>query len=200
MIKAIVCAAVVVAAWAGISQAGANIEAKGVVHVLPHDVRTCAQNFPVIDGCEDIITTELGTSIDAFPVFFDLIEFQGMDYALFWSGSESCVFSSCSDGVAGDVVWPNDGVSHTWESCQSGPVAIPGWIWIDTHDTDWIFLVSHPISGRVLVHDCHGGYDGVCCPYMSAVGGDFIGDDPCAPVDPSASGSDTWSELKSLFR
>jgi hypothetical protein len=198
MSKAVVWAAMVIVFWGSSAEAGGNAWAYGAVHLLPHGARTCEESYPVIEGCEDIITTEPGPSVDAFPVFFNLTECQGVDYALSWIGSESCVFYSCSDHVVGDIVWPGDGVLQTWDTCRSGPVVIPGWVWIEIVDAHFIYPVPRT-HGAVLVYDCHGGTDGVCCPYMSGVAG-LVGDDPCAPVGPSTSRPQTWGGVKSLFR
>jgi hypothetical protein len=62
--------------------AGANPDAKVAVHVIPHGSRSCTKGFPVITNCAEIITTEPGPDVDAFPVFFDLVEYQGLDYGL----------------------------------------------------------------------------------------------------------------------
>jgi hypothetical protein len=182
--------------WSGLAMAGANWLSKGAIHVLAHEARTCTENYPVIGGCADIVTTYPGNSVDAFPVFYDMVEYQRIDYALMWPGSQSCVFTSCSDHVAGTIVWPDDGVSHTWDVCHSGPVVIPGWAWIQ--DTGLIHLKPHPTIGGVYVYDCNGEPDNPCYNYAAGIGG-YIGDDPCEPIDPSAAESDTWSSIKSLF-
>ena len=178
--------------------AGVNIGiAKQSVHILPHDSRTCADNFPVINGCEDIITTQPGTEVDIFPVFFDLVEYQGLVYSITWSGIYSCAFTSCSDNTIGDIVWQYDGISHSWDTCQPGAVAIPGWGSLQ-NASGMICVVYHPAAGGPDVIDCSGERD-YACGFCSGVGG-YIGDDPCEPCEPVATNRGTWSNLKALFR
>jgi hypothetical protein len=182
--------ALAVAAWAGLNPA-----ATSAVHVLPHASRTCAKNFPVIAGCEDIITTEPTPDVDAFPVFFDMVEYQGFDYGMSWPGAYSCAFTSCSDLAIGTIVWPGDGISHAWYVCQPGPVAITGWGWI--FDYGLVSIVPHPTAGGPIVGDCSGALDIVCAGIVAGIGG-YIGDDPCLPS--SAAQPRTWGEIKNLFK
>jgi hypothetical protein len=176
--------------------AGANYGvAIGAVHVLPHASRTCAKSFPTITGCEDIFTTEPGPDVDAFPVFFDLVEYQGFDYGMQWPGMYSAAFTSCSDLAIGTIQYPGDGISHAWYVCQPGPVAITGWAWI--FDYGLISIVPHPSAGGINVGDCLGEIDQICTPFSAGIGG-YIGDDPCGL--PSGAESASWSSIKSLFR
>jgi hypothetical protein len=95
--------------------AGANDGlAKVCVHVEAHASRTCLKGFPVITGCEDVVETLAGQDADCFPVFYDLVEFQGFDFGMIWPGMYSCAYTSCSDLTIGGIVWPGDGVSHAW--------------------------------------------------------------------------------------
>jgi hypothetical protein len=181
----------------GSAFAGANPDAKVAVHVEPHASRTCVKSFPVITGCADIITTEAGPEVDAFPVFFDLVEYQGFDYGLAWPGSYSCSFTSCSDLAIGTIVWPGDGISHAWYSCQPGPVGICGWGWI--YGSGLVTVVEHPTAGLINVGDCSGQLDVPGCPYAAGIDG-YIGDDPCVPCDPTGQEQETWGSIKSLFR
>lgn len=175
--------------------AGANAGVgKVAVHVLDHESRTCTKNFPSIQGCGDIITTHEGPDVDAFPVFFDLVEYQGFDYSMVWPGTYSCAFTSCSDLTIGGVVWPGDGVSHAWYECQPGPVAIPGfgWIW----DYGMICIAPYPGTDQINIGDCTGALDAPICIFCAGIGG-YQGDDPC---EPTATEQSTWGSIKSMFK
>jgi hypothetical protein len=178
-------------AWAGL-----NPNAKAAVHVIPHASRSCTKSFPSIAGCENIITTEPTPDADAFPVFFDLVEYQGFDYGMTWPGMYSCVFTSCSDLTIGGIVNPGDGISHAWSACKPNTVGIPGWGWI--YDYGMICLVPHPTQGGPNIGDCHAGeVDIPVCNFCAGIGG-FIGDDPC--LGPSAIEPSTWGGVKGMFR
>jgi hypothetical protein len=174
--------------------AGINANAKGAVHVMPHAARTCAKNFPVISGCGDIITTEPGPDADAFPVFFELVEYQGFDYGMTWPGMYTCAFTSCSDLAIGTITSPGDGISHAWYVCQPGPVAVVGFGWI--YDYGFIELVPHPTAGGVIVGDCSGVLDDIICLTKAGIGG-YVGDDPCLPT---ATEPSTWGGIKGIFK
>jgi hypothetical protein len=176
-------------AWAGV-----NTDAKVAVHVIPHSSRSCTKGFPIITMCAEIATTEPGPDVDAFPVFFDLVEYQGFDYGMTYPGLYSAVFTSCSDLTIGTILYPGDGVSHAWTTCQPGPVAIPGWAWI--WDYGMVCVVPHPAAGGPTIGDCTGGADGVMCNFCAGIGG-FIGDDPCWPT---ATETSTWGGVKSMFK
>jgi hypothetical protein len=161
----------------GSSDAGVNAYvAKGAVHVEPHMARTCADGLPAIASCEDIVTTEPGADVDVFPVFYDLVEYQGFDYALDWPGTGSCAFTSCSDLTIADIVHPGDGIAHAWYTCQPGPVAVPGWGWIQDYGT--VCLIDHPTAGGINVGDCQGVIDIVAVVCSTGIGGS-LGGDPC---------------------
>jgi hypothetical protein len=174
--------------------AGQNAAAKGAIHVIPHASRTCAKGFPVVTGCGEIITTEPGLDVDAFPVFFELIEYQGFDYGMVFPGPYSCAFTSCSDLAIGTITWPGDGISHAWYLCQPGPIVLPGWGWI--YGTGYVELVAHPTAGGVIVGDCGGVLDDIICLTKSGIGGMF-GDDPCLPT---ATEQSTWGGIKGIFK
>jgi hypothetical protein len=174
--------------------AGQNAAAKGAVHVLPHASRSCVKNFPVITGCGEIITTEAGADVDAFPVFFELAEYQGFDYAMTWPGLYSSVFTSCSDLTIGGITWPGEGVSHAWYTCQAEPIVVPGWAWI--YDYGYVELVAHPTAGGVIVGDCGGILDEIICLTKAGIGG-YFGDDPCLPT---ATEPSTWGGIKGIFK
>ncbi len=173
--------------------AGANPEAKVAVHVLNHASRSCSKNFPSISGCQDIITTNEGINVDFFPVWFDLTEYQGFEYGVMWEGP-SCMFTSCSDLTIGDILYPGDGISHAWTSCQPGPVGIPGFGWIYSYGM--VMIVPHPESGELVVGDCASIVDPPICIFAAGTNG-MLGDDPCAPT---ANEESTWGSIKSMFK
>ncbi len=174
---------------------GANMVAKACVHVEAHGSRTCAKNFPTITSCWDIVSTEPTPDVDAFPVFYDLVEYQGFDYGMDWPGLYSCAFTSCSDLAIGTITWPGDGISHAWYVCQPGPVVVTGWGWI--YDYGLICIVPHPTAGAVNVGDCQGQLDIVCAACCGGTGG-YIGDDPCSNF--TGAERSTWGGIKYIFK
>jgi hypothetical protein len=168
--------------------------AKVAVHVLPHASRSCVKNFPTIAGCSDIITTETSSDVDAFAVFFDMVEYQGFDYGMTWPGLYSSVFTSCSDLTIGGIVNTGEGVSHAWYVCQNSAVAIPGWCWI--YDIGAVCVVPHPAAGGPTIGDCHAGDDLPVGNFCAGIG-DSIGDDPCTPTAAEAT---TWGAIKGMYR
>jgi uncharacterized repeat protein (TIGR01451 family) len=161
------------------TRGGPNQNAKVAVHVMPHDGgRTCNEGMPEISGCADVSTTLAGCGdIDFFPVFLEVSEYQGIEYGVTWPGSYSCAFTSCSDLKIGDVIWPGDGVSHAWFDCQPGPVAIPGWAWINVNDSGHIRIVPYPRTGEITIGDCTSQLDDIEHVYCAGVCG-ALGDDP----------------------
>jgi uncharacterized repeat protein (TIGR01451 family) len=162
--------------------AGANAGVgKVAVHVIPHASRTCAKNFPSITACEQIITSEDTMDVDAFPVFFDLVEYQGFDYGMTFPGPYSCAFTSCSDLAIGTITWPGDGISHAWYVCQPSGIALPGWGWI--YGTGQVEIVAHPTAGGPIVGDCDTQLDELVGNFYAGIGGE-AGEDPCVAPDP----------------
>ena len=159
--------------------AGRNPSVKAAVHVLPHASRNCTKMFPSVGDCESIAYTEPSPNVDVFPVFFDLVEYQRLDYGLTWPGMNSCVFTSCSDLTEGGIVWPGDGVSHAWETCQPGPIAMPGWGWI--WDYGMVCIIAHPQAGGPNIGDCQPANDIPILTFCAGIGGS-TGEYPC--VDP----------------
>jgi hypothetical protein len=167
--------------------AGANYgTAKVAVHVEPHRSRTCTKDMPAITVYEDIIMTLDTPDADCFPVFFDLSEYQYVEYGLTWPGLYSCAFAHCCDVTTGFIINPGDGVTLGWLTCQPGPVAIAGWAWI--YDYGSVCVVPHPVAGGPLVGDCSGMWDEVVANWCAEIG--LI----CATE------AGTWGEIKSLFK
>lgn len=177
---------------------GSNPFAKGAVHILPHAPRDCHENLPVVDSCDDIVTTLLATDVDLFPVFFSLSEYREFVYSLVWTSGSSCAFTSCTDYAVGSVVWSGDGIVQGWNECQTSDVVVTGWGRIQGEG--WVYMWMHPTLEIGGVYDCSERLDPVCYSYFSAFGGYGIGDDPCQPVDPSARDEGTWGEIKAMFR
>jgi hypothetical protein len=144
--------------------------------------------------CADIITTLATPDADAFPVFYDLDEYQGFDYGMNWPGMYSAAFTSCADLAIGSIVWPGDGISQAWLACMPGPVAITGWAWI--WDYGIICVIPHPEPGVINIGDCQAYLIEPLCPPIQAGIGGFIGDDPC---DATGTDRSTWSSIKSMF-
>jgi hypothetical protein len=174
--------------------AGANPNAKAAVHVLPHASRSCTKNFPVILDCGDIITTEPSPDVDAFPVFFDLTAYQGLDYGMTWPGTYSCVFTSCADLAIGNIVWSGDGISQAWLACVVDSVCVAGWAWI--YGSGIVCIAPHPEAGGPTIGDCTPEPDSLICNFCAGIGG-YFGDDPCLPT---ATEPSTWGSIKRMFR
>jgi uncharacterized repeat protein (TIGR01451 family) len=142
-------------------------------------------DFPDIRNCQDFVTTHEGCDdVDFFPVFYDLVEFRGLEYSAHWPGSYSCAFTSCSDLKIGDIIWPGDGLSHAWYSCQLGPVAIPGWGWLSVNEPGLICVGAHPATGSITVGDCDALLDNLGTTLCAGVCG-AEGTDPCGGAPPT---------------
>ncbi|MFH1313273.1 MAG: FlgD immunoglobulin-like domain containing protein [Candidatus Eisenbacteria bacterium] len=176
LIAFLVIAVIGVTCIGGEALAGLNTNAKIAVHVRPHVSGSCTKNFPTIATCGDITTTDPGISVDAFPVFYDMVEYQGFDYGMTFTSGYSCTFTSCSDLTIGGIVASGTGVSHAWYVCQYAPVAICGFGWIYSYGT--ICIVPHPEAGGPKVGDCHLGDDFPADNACAGTNG-ILGDDPC---------------------
>ena len=189
---------------------GVNVAAKVAVHVLPHnDLRTCVRDFPVITcPSADINTTCPAGDVDFFPVFFDLVEYTVVEYGISWPGTYSCAFQSCSPFTIGDIIWPpgvvdpellQDGISQAWTECQPGPIAVPGFGWIDEPGAAYICVVPHPMTGWIGVADCvfddgnvNHPVERFCAGINGAIGDDIHG--------PSATEGTSLGKIKAMFR
>jgi hypothetical protein len=178
----------------------ANENHKVALHILPHQSRSCSENFPVIEQCPEIIHTYLGCGdIDVFPVFFDLIEVTAVEYGLTWPALwGDCVYTACSgDVITGDIVSPGDGISHRWSSCRQGSVIIPGYAWLGIQGlTGAIAPAIHPGTGLIGTTDCDGLTDVPMGVYSAGVCG-VPGDDPCCLCGTQKT---TWGEIRMMFR
>jgi hypothetical protein len=183
-----------------VAWAGWNGNMRVAVHVVSHDPkRTCETDVPPIQSCHDIVTTLEDHEADCFPVFYTLVEYSACEYGLSWPGSYSCMFTSCSDLVIGDIVNPGDGISHAWFSCRDDHVAIPGWAWIYEPGEALICVVEHPTSHLISVVDCSSGRDVPWVePVCAGIGGAEGSGDPCSGAVSDA--PSTWGSIKTLFR
>jgi hypothetical protein len=193
MRKAIVIAATLTLLVSTLAFAGNNPDAKVAVHVRPHNAK--AGCTVTIADCHDIVTTEPGYSADAFPVFYDLVEYLGCEYGLTWpTWTYSAAWNNCADLVIGSIVWPGDGASHTWLSCKTG-VCVPSFVWLYADGPGMVCPSPHPVSGIINVLDCAEGLDDPVSRYCAGLYG-LIGDDPCLP---NANMPKSWGGIKSLF-
>lgn len=179
---------------------GTYREGKAAVHVLPRDAsRSCTENFPQVDFCEDIRSTEAACEVDFFPVFFGLDEFRGFEYGLTWPAEWGSIsFVSCSDIAVGEVVQPGDGIVQTWSECRTGNLTLTGYGRIDATGPGLIEVVAHPEFGGPKVVTCrYGSYDAI----MSFKGGvcGAVGDEPC-PTGPQDVRPVTWGAIKAMFK
>jgi hypothetical protein len=195
--KAISIAALILAlALTAAALAGGNPDTKVAVHVRPHNAELGC-DYGTIVTCDDLDTTEPGNNVDAFPVFFDIDEFLGCEYGMWWPAwTYSGAFSNCADVVIGGIVWPGDGASHSWSICQTGSwVCVPSYIWLYADGPGMVCVVDHPVAGAISLLDCTGGIDEPFATFCAGVYG-YVGDDPCPPVGPS---SGTWGKIKGVF-
>ena len=196
-----VCLAVVLVA-ASPCIGGINECAKVAVHVWPHHAGRTCDSLPPFTCCVDFNFTYEGYEFDAFPVFFDLTEYRGVEYGVAWPVSFGrALFTSCSDLTIGGIEYPGDGVSHAWFECQTSYVAVPGYLWLTADEAGYVRVVSHPVGSAgpgIYVLNCSDGLSEPLFNFRAGVCG-AIGEDPCMPTDPDATEPGTWGGVKSLF-
>ncbi|MFH1313840.1 MAG: hypothetical protein ABIJ00_11530 [Candidatus Eisenbacteria bacterium] len=200
MLRIYVLAALLCVLLSAAGFAGSNEKHKVALHILPHESRSCSENFPVIEQCPGIIHTYLGCGeIDVFPVFFDLIEVTALEYGLTWPAVwGNCVYTACGgDVINGNIASPGDGISHQWSSCRQVPVIIPGYAWVGIQGLGGgIAPVAHPGTGLIGTTDCDAGKDVPLGIYSAGVCG-VPGDDPCCLCGTRKT---TWGEIRMIFR
>ena len=197
MKRVIVVAVALTLTMSAVALAGNNPGLKVAIHVRAHNAKAGCTITPAISSCEGIVTTDPGFSIDAFPVFYDLNEYLGCEYAVCWPAwTYSAAWNNCADLVIGSITQSGQGASHTWLGCQPGPVAVPSFLWLYADFAGMICPCPHPISGLYSVLDCAEGIDNPITIFCAGVYG-AIGDDPCLPdaVTPK-----TWGGIKSIFK
>jgi hypothetical protein len=176
--------------------AGNNLTAKSAVHVRAHNAKLACS--VTIADCNDIVTTEAGFSVDAFPIFYQLTEYLGVQYGLTWPAwTYSAAFTSCSDLVIGTVTTPGTGAAHTWTACQAEGIAIPSFVWLYADGPGYVCLSDYPESDPpgLYVLDCSEGLDTPVWSICAGVYGE-VGDDACEPATEAA----TWSAIKKIFK
>jgi hypothetical protein len=185
--------------------AGNNPNAKLAIHVRVHATKNpCSVN---ITSCSDISTTEASDNFDAFPIFFDLVEYKGCSYSLTWPDwTYSAALTSCSDFVIGDITLPgpNQYAAHSWTTCQETDICIPGFVWLYADGPGLIYALdpSAPDLGLEVL-DCespNGGLDTPVKACKAGVSGESGDPDPCDCPPYNATLPTTWGEIKSLFR
>jgi hypothetical protein len=188
MVRSLLFAFLAVAVLTSVAMAGNNPEPKVAVHVRPHWAKQSCTNLPYITRCEDILFTEPGCNIDAFPVFFNLTEYLGFEYGMCWDPPgclSSCSFTNCADLVIGDIKFSGDGISQTWFNCIYAWAGVPGWGWFYAYCPARICVCPHPASGHIYVLDCQDGLDEPIANFCGGVCG-ALGDDPCEPTETNA--------------
>ena len=189
---------------------GSNRLFMGAIHVRAHnDAAGCDYTVPhgEILTCQDIVTTEPAQSIDAFPVFYDVVEYRALEYGLTWpSFTSSAVFTSCADLTIGEIRNPGDSVSHAWIECQNGNICVPGFIWLYADSPGKVCFAPHHLSGYVQFLDCSLERDLVSWTACAGIYG-AAGDAPCPDTTtsgvedhPEVREPSTWGEVKSLFQ
>jgi hypothetical protein len=183
--------------------AGSNPDVKVAVHAMYQEARTCSENFPVISGCEDI--TPMGGGLDhnpdIFPVFFDIVEYRKLEYAFTFPFGIDVSFTSCSDQAIIDGSTYYWEITQTYDECQPGPTAVPGWF-VLVYEAGPACIVGHPTTGLISIGDCHEpmGMDYAPCGFCGSTGHPPQACDPCAPCEPSAADESSWGKVKTLFR
>ena len=141
---------------------GNNPDVKVGIHVLPHDPeRGCFINFPVIDDPSDIFFTYdgCGEEVDFFPIFFDLTECKGVEYAVIWPGSQTCTFTICSFSHIGQLVNSGDWITQIWRDCRYDYAVVPGWGEVTMDERGYVCLAEVSYTGRISILDCDNGID-----------------------------------------
>jgi uncharacterized repeat protein (TIGR01451 family) len=173
---------------------------KAAVHVLEWGGGCCDEGLPLIEGCEDIVTTYEGCGeIYIFPVFYDLTELAGIQYGLTWPQTwGSCTFTRCAgDFSLGGIVNPGDGVSFAWEECQAVSVVVTGYGLLTANSPGEIRIVANPSTALITATDCdfidvppaQTFYAGVC---------GIEGQDPCGGTVRAV--PTTWGQIKAMFK
>jgi hypothetical protein len=204
MKRAILISLCLVLGICAVAFAGANLGiAKGAIHVRPHSSKLGCTLSPAITGCADIVLIEAGSDIDAFPVFYDLVEYQGIEYGVTWpSWAYSAGFNNCSDFVIGEITEPDSGASHAWTVCQNASVAVPSYLWLFADGPGQICLTGHPEHGSAFIVDCSLQKDvliGWGCAGVYGGASDPASGNACDDLPQAATVPATWSQIKSLF-
>jgi hypothetical protein len=205
MKKAILVVLCVLLGLSTVALAGNNPGAKGTIHVRPHNAKAGC-NYGTIEGCADIVMSEPGFSVDAFPIFYELTEYQGCEYSVTWPDwTYPPAFTNCADLVIGTIANPGDGVSHTWLACQTG-VCVPAFLWLYADGPGQVCISGNPLHphkpGTAFVLDCAEGLDVLvgwgCAGVYGGTPAPASGD-ACEELPPPATQPTTWGEIKGMF-
>ena len=176
-----------------------NPDAKVAIHIRAHNAKLGCDYGTIVD-CHDIVYSFTGESIDAFPVFWDLTEYLGCEYAITWPEAwGTAAWNNCADLVIGEITSPGMGASHTWlGGCKTG-VMVPSFLWLYAGSSGLICPIGHPQHGKIYVLSCHDVQEAVRTDRWGCAGlnGATV---PVAPCDLPAVTPTTWGEIKSLFQ
>ena len=152
---------------------------KVAVHVLPYYHAVRCGNLPDIECCDDIVTTcgECDAMV-AFPVFYDLEEYQGLYYGLSWPGPYGGAFVSCSDLEAGAMRRSGDTIAQRWLDCHRESTVIPGYIVLYPMERGHVCVLPYSALAGIGVVDCLDRTDGVRSVACAGVCG-MEGEYPC---------------------
>jgi uncharacterized repeat protein (TIGR01451 family) len=182
------------------SLCGTSREGLPAIHVLPRDASlTCTDNFPQIEFCEEIVSTEPACEVDFFVVFFGLDECQGFEYGLTWPEEWGSIsFVSCSDMTVGAITHPGDGISQTWSECRTDNLIFTGYGRVDATGPGRISVIEHPTWYAPKVITCHYGAYPALLSFSGGVCG-AEGDQPCN-TGPQRVQPTTWGAIKAMFK
>ena len=186
-----------VAGWAG-----ANAHHKMAVHIKSHPT-SCAKGCPTFTGCNQIKTTwPTCGDIDVLPVFYDLVEYNVVEFGLMWPPEwYSMSWVRCAGDIAlGTLRIPGDGTAIAWTACQRSWAVAPGYGWVAAHSPGFVRLVPNVATSMYGVVDCTrmpGPYHDWPAFVSSAGVCGMIGEDPCRAVDTRRPSS---SEIRSMFK
>lgn len=199
MKETLIVMAVLMLILSGLAVAGSNPHVKVGIHVLPHDPeRGCYLNFPVVDDPGDIVFTYEGCEeVDFFPIFFDLTECKGVQYAVVWPGSQSCTFTICSYTHIGEIVHSGDWIAQCWQGCRTDYALIPGWGEVTMDEYGLVCLAELGNGEDIAILNCHESLDYPTANFCAGVCG-RVGENPL--YADQATVSTTWGEIKGLFK
>jgi hypothetical protein len=126
-----------------------NQNLKVILHVEAHATRTCSKNMPTLSNRTDLVRMwDTHTDVDVFFVLFSYDSLTGVQFGLKWPRDWGSAFTyHCGDLAIGSISAPGDGISLTWQDCQSSdvrpqywPVA---WTWLDPVSDGEVEITPH---------------------------------------------------------
>lgn len=125
---------------------------KVVLHVEAHETRSCSKNMPSITGRADFERMwDTYTDVDIFFVVFSYDSLTGVEFGLKWPQAWGSAFTChCGDLAIGSIADPGDGMSMTWQTCQT-PDARPqywpvAWTWLSPTSDGEVEITPHFLS------------------------------------------------------